>query len=753
MTGRTARLTMSVVLALSVCVFAPATAGAFVPTESQISPDVGYQYEPDIYGGKVVWVHYSGDWNASAIVMHDLASGTETTIATEASPSEVSEPHIWGDWVIWKHWGGSEANASDVCAYRISTDTTYNVTTDAPVRQEWLDIGPGNGTPMIAWEDWRAGGGATDIWTATFSGAAWTESQLTSGGADRFPAVGQSFGSFYRSSKLYIKPLTAFLEPVEVGPIYGQPSMDGTRVCYMADRDTDGTYEAHTYNCSTGIDTTIPLGAEPYASADWVDVGDGTMLFTHSNGIDFDIYRYDFSDANAGGTENMFAGGTGYQQRPAIDPTGSGDIVWQDDRTGSARVWVNIATAPTDVTPPVTVTDLKSAYDGTATIGFSATDDMSGVLGIYRKLDGGAVTMLPAPTTYTVTVTTPGTHTIEYWAKDNAANEETHHVSTFLVRSVDTAYTEVEGADRYFTAIDASKEAFPTGITGTDYQGYKTVVIATGDNWPDALGAAGLAGALGGPVLLVQPTALPSGVGAEITRLGATRAIVVGGAAAVGGNVMTALDGVTGVTKVERISGTDRFKTASAVASKTVGALGTSFDGTAFVASGLDFPDALAGAPLSAKYGWPLYLCNGGGLSADTVASMDAAHVTGALLLGGTRPVPAATETSLKTKYGAAKVKRLSGADRYLTAIAIARHGVDGGRLRWDGVGIATGEDYPDALSGGVLIGRTGSVILLARKSALTRRPAMSSAPVATSSPGCATSAATRPSRRPSARR
>ncbi|MBA4371088.1 MAG: hypothetical protein C0418_05880 [Coriobacteriaceae bacterium] len=721
MTRRYARLALSLALVVSVCVFAPASAGAVVLPESQISPDVGYQYEPDIYGGKVVWQQWDASWTYSAIVLHDLAAGTETTVAAATNPNEVSEPHIWGDWVIWKYWGGA-VDVSDVRAYRISTGQTYDVTTDLGVRQEWLDIGPGNGTPMIAWEDWRAGGGSTNIWSATFNGTNWLESEVTSGGADRDPAIGESFGAFERSgSTLFVKPLTVFLPAVEVGSFYGQPAMDGKRVCYMADRDGDNVFTAHTYDCMTGIDTTIPLGAEPYASADWMEVGDGTMLFTHDNGVDFDIYRYDFTDANAGGTETLFKGGTGYQQRPAIDPTGSGYIVWMDSRTGSSRVWANVALALTDTQPPVTVTDLKAAYDGTATIGFSATDDMSGVQGIYRKLDGGAVTMLPAVTTYTITVTTPGTHTVEYWAKDNALNEETHRVGTFLVRSVDTAYTEVEGTDRYFTAIDASKEAFPTGIPAADYQGYKTVVIATGSNWPDALGAAGLAGALGGPVLLVQPTALPSAVAAEITRLGATRAIVVGGAGAVGGNVMTALGSVAGVTKVERISGTDRFQTASAVASKTVAALGSGFDGTAFVASGLDFPDALAGAPLSAKYGWPLYLCGSGGLSADTVVAMDAAHVSGALLLGGTKPVPAATETSLKTKYGAAKVKRLWGADRYLTAIAIARHGVDSGRLRWDGVGIATGEDYPDALAGGVLVGRTGSVILLTRRTALTQ--------------------------------
>jgi hypothetical protein len=48
-----------------------------------------------------------------------------------------------------------------------------------------------------------------------------------------------------------------------------------------------------------------------------------------------------------------------------------------------------------------------------------------------------------------------------------------------------------------------------------------------------------------------------------------------------------------------------------------------------------------------------------------------------------------------------------------LTAVAIASYGVTSAGHVWDRVGIATGEDYPDALAGGVLQGKVGSVMLL----------------------------------------
>jgi hypothetical protein len=91
----------------------------------------------------------------------------------------------------------------------------------------------------------------------------------------------------------------------------------------------------------------------------------------------------------------------------------------------------------------------------------------------------------------------------------------------------------IAGTNRYATAVQASEEAYPDG---TD-----TVVIATGRNWPDALGGSALAGALDAPILLVPGASVPDIVTAEIERLGATSAVIVGGELAVGPGVFSAL--------------------------------------------------------------------------------------------------------------------------------------------------------------------------------------------------------------------
>jgi putative cell wall-binding protein len=273
-----------------------------------------------------------------------------------------------------------------------------------------------------------------------------------------------------------------------------------------------------------------------------------------------------------------------------------------------------------------------------------------------------------------------------------------------------TTYTGIAGSNRYATAIEASKRAFTKA---------PTVVIATGENWPDALGGAALAGAEGGPILLTMPDTLPGAVLAEILRLKAEKAIVLGGTGAVGDGVVRALQQELGSTNVRRIGGKDRYHTAELVARAMVARRGTGYDGGVFVATGGNFPDALAASPLAAAKGWPILLTSPSGLSGSTSSTMKAMGAKDVFILGGTAVVPASAETALRRTYGTERVRRLAGNDRYATANTVATHGVRTAGLGWDRLAIATGDNFPDALAGGVMQGASGSVLLLSQGSAL----------------------------------
>jgi len=301
------------------------------------------------------------------------------------------------------------------------------------------------------------------------------------------------------------------------------------------------------------------------------------------------------------------------------------------------------------------------------------------------------------------------------FARDHADNWSGS--SSAWVKVGDSYSVPVEGLTRYQTAVEASKKAFPSpGLLPTDAEGYKSVVVATGLNWPDALGGSALAGAVGGPILLVGST-VPADVTAEIQRLGATRVLLLGGTGAVSQAAENQLGAIAGVVKVERIAGADRYGTAEKVAEKTVGIL-PSFDGTAIIATGRAFPDALAGSPLAASKGWPIYLSTATELRASTRSRITVDGVTDALVMGGTGAVPAGVESYLDSTLSG-DVIRLAGTDRYGTAAAVGAYGVDTAGLHWDMVAIATGQNFPDALAGGVLQGLDGSVILLTRTASL----------------------------------
>ena len=196
--------------------------------------------------------------------------------------------------------------------------------------------------------------------------------------------------------------------------------------------------------------------------------------------------------------------------------------------------------------------------------------------------------------------------------------------------------TRAFGADRYNTAksVGISGNALGGGVgtLGTvgndsvDCAGVKkkTAIVASGENFPDALSAGPLswAGAPspacgngeGFPLLLTQQNALPTATSTAITDFGIEQVIIVGGTAAVSSGVETAIDNLAGVSVV-RVSGADRQATAVAMTTRILGKdapAGLDWTGGSpkgfFVARADTFPDALAAAPLAGRLTAPLFL-------------------------------------------------------------------------------------------------------------------------------------------------
>lgn len=159
--------------------------------------------------------------------------------------------------------------------------------------------------------------------------------------------------------------------------------------------------------------------------------------------------------------------------------------------------------------------------------------------------------------------------------------------------------------------------------------------------WPDAVAVAPLAALERRPILLVTRDKLPDATRRALVDLGVTDATVVGGEAAVSGDVADAVGDPAAsgspTVDVERIAGPSRYDTAAAVAARAAAAGADATD--VWFATGTNYPDALAAGPAVASARGVLLLVDGGLLDASPAARRwleeRSSEVTRITLVGG----------------------------------------------------------------------------------------------------------------------
>jgi putative cell wall-binding protein len=253
-----------------------------------------------------------------------------------------------------------------------------------------------------------------------------------------------------------------------------------------------------------------------------------------------------------------------------------------------------------------------------------------------------------------------------------------------------TVVVRLAGTDRFATAVAVSNAEFPTS------GGAAAVVLARADNYPDALVGATLASARSAPLLFTSGSVLNPATQAEIQRVlpSGRTVFLLGGTAAIPESVATTLTGLGFI--VTRYFGADRYGTALAVAD----ALGDPT--TVLLATGTNFPDALAAAPAAAHAAGVVLLTDGTMLPASVSAYL-AAHPGKVYAIGGPAVIADPSASSLV------------GSDRYATATAVAAQFFAAPAA----IGVASGVTFADALAGGSLLAHSAGPILLSDSNAL----------------------------------
>ena len=242
------------------------------------------------------------------------------------------------------------------------------------------------------------------------------------------------------------------------------------------------------------------------------------------------------------------------------------------------------------------------------------------------------------------------------------------------------------GATAEGTALEISKATFTTGAD--------TVIIAQVNQFPDALAGAPLAYKLQAPILLAPSSGLTEDVRAEIQRLAPKTIYLLGGTVALSSTIESEL---RQKYEVKRLSGYTAEGTACEIARE----LGTK--GQVVIASVRYFQDALVISAWAARQGVPILLTEAQALSPDTQTTLRELNVTQSLVIGGTSVIGPNVLNHLPFP------KRISGSTAYDTAAAVLEeYPPTTAKLE-----IATGENYPDALSGAVRAAFYGSMVVL----------------------------------------
>ncbi len=269
--------------------------------------------------------------------------------------------------------------------------------------------------------------------------------------------------------------------------------------------------------------------------------------------------------------------------------------------------------------------------------------------------------------------------------------------------SIASASPRVAGANRVNTAISSSRANFTHA---------SSIVIARADMYPDALAAAPLAGKVGGPILLSPTGGLTSALTAEVKRLGATTAYLIGDTTALSANVAAGL-AAAGVTTTIRIGGATRYDTAALIAERVGGT-------AVYVARGDDWADAAAISALAAFERRPVLLTPATSLSSAAADALAELHATSATIVGGTAAVSAFAEATLRGD--GVTTSRLAGTDRWATSATVASRAVTEGMSGppW----LASGANWPDAVSAGPAAAASKGVLLLVAPLSLAGSPA-----------------------------
>ena len=550
---------------------------------------------------------------------------------------------------------------------------------------------------------WVANGstGTASSWSDGADGIAW--SLATAGSFDGDPAdeiIGLAGSTVHLAD-----PAGASFSHTSLGTLGGTPA-----AVAAGDFDEDGQDEAAFVGATGSIDVYQLAGG-----SGWGTFGGAVSAVTaadHDGDGRADLAAFDgagnvvvaISDGASFAASSWLTLGAGdwkHLVTADFDGDGKADAAAFDEAADTWHVAVSNGAGFVDERTALTESDLfwSEAFamdregDGTAEIVALDADTGSWYLG--RLIGATLVFTMMEDAPYRTTVRGPAAVTtgatyLSFFGQEYSWAQTT--LAFGLGEDIDST-VRLEGSNRYETAVAISQSAFPGTVD--------TVFVSTGTNWPDALAGGVAAGLQDSPVLLTEPNVLPSVTRNELNRLDPSTIVILGGTGAVGDGVAQTLGSLAAT--IVRWAGPDRYSTAAEVSKQTFASADV-----VFIATGRDFPDALAGIPAATGEDAPILLTDPDVLPTATKDELTRLAPDQIYILGGSGAVSSSVEAQLGG-YAPNPPIRVAGPDRFATAAEVSERFFGSVPL----VYVTTGLDFPDAVAGGAVAGGTGAPILL----------------------------------------
>lgn len=275
----------------------------------------------------------------------------------------------------------------------------------------------------------------------------------------------------------------------------------------------------------------------------------------------------------------------------------------------------------------------------------------------------------------------------------------TNQADLTVTRNITTK--KLSGANRYITAVEISKSLYPNGFPEEKQQ--KVVILATGEDFADSLSGGPLSTVYAdAPILLTRSKAFTEATKNEIIRLNTDKVIILGGNAAVDKSIEDQINKLE--IETERISGATRFETNQLTLDKLGDVNGI------FIASGTNFADAMAAAPIAAANNWGIIFTPREDISADILQVLNGKRV---VILGGTAVISEQVENKIKNYQDTKSVERLAGSDRYNTLALLLDTFKN--ELKSTQLIVTTGTNFPDALASASLAIHSKAPLILVK--------------------------------------